>query len=43
MISLIPQLNNGAVKKIFKPELLHALNSMSIKMEPEEFEKLWKK
>ena len=43
MISLIPQLSNGKEKKIFKPELLHAINSMSIKMEQDEFDKLWKK
>lgn len=43
MISLIPQLNNGNPKKIFKPELLHAMNGMTIKMELEEFDKLWKK
>ncbi len=30
-------------KKIFKPELLNYINGMSIKIETEEFEKLWKK
>lgn len=43
LANLVPQLNNGNVKKIFKPELLHAINGMSIKMEQEELDKLWKK
>jgi hypothetical protein len=43
MINLIPQLGGGQQNKIFKPELLNALNGMAIRMESEEFDKLWKK
>jgi hypothetical protein len=48
MISLIPELNPQSTTtsppiKIFKIGLLDALNRMSIKMETEEFDKLWKK
>jgi len=43
MINLIPQLNGGEPNKIFKIELLNTISSMAIKMEPEEFDKLWKK
>ena len=30
-------------KKIFKPELLNTLSNLSIKMDQDEFDKLWKK
>jgi hypothetical protein len=43
MINLVPQIVGGSQNKIFKPELLNAINGMAIKMEFEEFEKLWKK
>lgn len=43
MIDLIPQLNGGNPNRIFKPELLNTINLINIKMEPEEFDKLWKK
>ena len=43
MIQLIPQLNGGEGNKIFKIELLNTINGMGIKMEAEEFDKLWKK
>lgn len=43
MIRLIPQLNGGSPNKVYKNELMHAINGMAIKIEPEEFEKLWKK
>lgn len=43
MIRLVPYLNNGVLGKVFKPELANTIHSMGIKMEPEEFDKLWKK
>jgi hypothetical protein len=43
MKKLIPQLDDGNPNRIFKPELLNVLESMSIKMAEEEYEKLWKK
>ena len=43
MAHLVPEIVGGTPNKIFKPELLSAINSMGIKMEPEEYEKLWKK
>lgn len=41
MVKLIPQLNGGSSGRIFKFELLNAINGMGIKMETDEFEKLW--
>ena len=41
-IDLVSLVGDG-MKKIFKPELLNTINSMSMKMDSEEFEKLWKK
>ena len=43
MTSLIPQLIGGNPTRIFRPELLNAINLMNIKMDADEFEKLWKK
>jgi|LakMenEpi03Aug12_release.lakeMendotaPanAssembly.Ray.scaffolds.fasta_scaffold2033749_1 hypothetical protein len=43
MTDLIPQINGGNGNRIFKPELLNAINAMNIKMDPEEYDKLWKK
>jgi hypothetical protein len=43
MVGFIPSLNGGQPNKVFKPELLNLLNGMAIKMDPEEFDKLWKK
>ena len=43
MVHLVPEVIGGAENKIFKPELLSAINGMGIKMEPEEYDKLWKK
>ena len=43
MVDLIPQINGGSPNRIFKPELLNLINSMNIKMEPDEYDKLWKK
>lgn len=43
MVNLIPSLVGGSQNKIFRPELLNTINGMGIKMEPEEFDKLWKK
>ena len=43
MIALIPELAGGQQRKIFKPELQNAINGMAIRMEQDEFEKLWKK
>lgn len=43
MVKLIPQLNGGSAGRVFKFELLNAINGMGIKMESDEFEKLWKK
>lgn len=43
MVRLVPYLNGGAVNKVFKMELLNVINGMGIKMETDEFEKLWKK
>lgn len=39
----IVSLVGDGMKKIFKPELLNTINGMSMKMDAEEFEKLWKK
>ena len=43
MVLFIPQLINGEPNKIFKIDLLNTINKMAIKMEEEEFDKLWKK
>jgi hypothetical protein len=43
MVNLIPQIAGGQPNKIFKPELLNAINGMAIRMETEEFDKLWRK
>lgn len=43
MTTLVPLLIGGVVTKIFKPELLNVINAMAIKMDPEEFDKLWRK
>ncbi len=43
MTDLVPLLNGGNPNRIFKPELLNCINLMFIKMDNEEFDKLWKK
>lgn len=43
MVRLVPQLNGGSPGRVFKFELLNAINGMGIKMETDEFEKLWTK
>ena len=43
MTDLIPQINGGSGNRIFKPELLNAINAMNIKMDLDEYDKLWKK
>ena len=43
MVAFMPSLNGGVSSKVFKPELFNLINGMAIKMEPEEFDKLWKK
>lgn len=43
MVKLIPQLNGGSAGRVFKFELLNCINGMGIRMETDEFEKLWKK
>ncbi|CAF0760256.1 unnamed protein product [Brachionus calyciflorus] len=43
MVRVIPQLNGGSPGRVFKFELMNAINGMGIKMELEEFDKLWKK
>ena len=43
MVQFVPQLVGGEPTKIFKLDLLGAINKMTIKMEEEEFDKLWKK
>jgi Ca2+-binding EF-hand superfamily protein len=43
MCLFVPQLLGGESSKIFKIDLLNNIKKMSIKMEEEEFEKLWKK
>ena len=43
MVLFVPQLIDGEPSKIFRVELLGLLNKMTIRMEEEEFEKLWKK
>jgi len=41
--SLLPQLIGGNPSRIFKPELHNTINLMNIKMDADEFDKLWKK
>lgn len=41
--TLVPQLIGGNPNRIFKPELLNAINLMNIKMDTDEYDKLWKK
>jgi hypothetical protein len=43
LVALVPQLVGGTPTKIFKPELLSSIEKMNIKMESDEFEKLWKR
>ena len=43
MVNFLPAINGGQPTKVFKPELLNLINGMAIKMEPEEFDKLWRK
>lgn len=43
MVRLIPLLNGGIAGRIFKHELYTTVTAMGIKIESEEFEKLWKK
>ena len=43
MTVFIPQLLGGEANKIFKVDLLNTLNKMHIKMDLEEFDKLWTK
>jgi Ca2+-binding EF-hand superfamily protein len=43
MALFIPELIGGEPNKIFKMEFLGLLNKMNIKMDEDDFEKLWKK
>ena len=43
MTDLIPQINGGSGNRIFKPEILNENNAMNIKMDLDEYDKLWKK
>ena len=43
MVNFLPAINGGQPSKVFKPELLNLINGMAIKMDPEEFDKLWRK
>ena len=43
MVNFLPSISGGQPNKIFKPELLNLVNGMAIKMDSEEFDKLWRK
>ena len=43
LVTFMPELIGGPSSTLFKPELLNLINRMGIKIEPEEYDKLWKK
>ena len=43
IVDLVPELSGGSPSRIFKLELLNLIDDMNVRMDSDEFEKLWKK